>query len=82
MLLGCDSGRMSIFYHQGVMEVHTFEISHRGLSGTNQMNVKLKRAGTSWMSEGIRQAQVFGIEYVPRVTPAATIAPAYLCTIA
>ena len=41
------------------------------------MNVSCRTDGATWTREGIRQAQLLGMEYVPSVTPAAMMAPAY-----
>lgn len=51
--------------------------TYLGLSGMNQMKVNCNREGRIWSSEGIRQAQLFGIAYVPSVTLAAMMAPTY-----
>ena len=53
------------------------DTSHRGDSGMNQMNVSWSMDGAICNRDGIRQAQSFGMEKVPRVTPAAMIAPMY-----
>jgi len=46
-------------------------------SGMNQMKASWRRDGAIWRSVGIFHAQLSGLLNVPRVTPAAIIAPAY-----
>lgn len=53
------------------------EINQRGDSGTNHMKVICRMLGANCKQEGIRQLQLDVIAKVPRVTPAATIAPRY-----
>ena len=53
------------------------DTSHRGDSGMNQMNVSWSKDGAICSRDGILHAQSFGMENVPRVTPAAMIAPTY-----
>jgi len=51
-------------------------MSHLGNSGINQTKMSCKTDGAACKMDGILQAQSLGMLYVPRVTPAARIAPA------
>lgn len=61
--------------------LRSFDTRYLGLSGMNHMKMSCNIDGAIWRSDGIRQLQSFGIANVPSVTPAATIAPAYLCKV-
>lgn len=50
---------------------------YRGDSGTNQIKVSCSNDGAIWTKEGILQAHVSWRLYVPRVVPAAMMAPTY-----
>lgn len=39
------------------------------------MKVSCRREGAAWRMDGMRHAQLLGIEWVPRVMPAARMAP-------
>lgn len=52
-------------------------MSQRGDSGTNHMKVIWRKLGASCKQEGMRQLQLDSMAKVPRVTPAATMAPVY-----
>lgn len=50
---------------------------YRGDSGTNQIKVSCNIDGAIWTKEGILQAHVSWRLYVPKVVPAAMMAPTY-----
>lgn len=49
--------------------------AYRGDSGKNQIKMICNKLGPICRADGIRHPQVEFIENVPRVTPAATMAP-------
>jgi hypothetical protein len=53
------------------------DINHRGLSGTNQINVICMILGNAWTKLGALHAQSLRILFVPYVNHAATMLPKY-----
>ena len=58
-----------------------FDISHRGLSGTNQIMNTCSTDGKPWSAEGMRHDQLLGIWNVPKVVQAAMMLPRNLFAI-